>query len=156
MFKGSWWRWCWQYTAGDKRRTARIICVEVKDQSKLFKTKPDNLVRNMIKERWEVGCYHQVTNYVRKTTEWAEGQHIPGVKRLANRTGGKYTERGFQEKHCIRTVLPPAEKSQKCQEPGNVRVAGAVSCLHTDWVAVTACCLPKTNFLAAINNCSME
>lgn len=31
MFKRSWWRWYWEYAAGDKRRTAGIIYVEVKD-----------------------------------------------------------------------------------------------------------------------------
>lgn len=71
-------------------------------------------------------------------------------------TGGRYALRGFQEKYNIRTVLPPAEKSQRCQEPGNVRVTGDFNCLHADWVAVTPHRLPKPYFLVAINDCSME
>jgi len=71
-------------------------------------------------------------------------------------TGGLRTpERGLQKKYNIRTVLPSAEKSQRCQEPGNVRVIGDFNCLHTDRVAVTPHCLPKNNFLVAMNDYSI-
>lgn len=60
---------------------------------------------------------------------------------------------GFQEKYSIKTVLPPAEKSQRCQEPRNVRVTGDFKHIHTDWVSITPHHLPKSSFLVAINDC---
>lgn len=37
----------------------------------------------------------------------------------------------FQEKYSIKTALSPAEKSQRCQEPRNVRVTGDFKYFHT-------------------------
>jgi len=63
-------------------------------------------------------------------------------------TGGQCAlpERDFQEEYSLRTAVPPAEKPQRCQEPGNVRVTGDFNCLCRDQAVVTTHGLARTVF----------
>lgn len=63
-------------------------------------------------------------------------------------TGRQYAlpERDFQEEYSLRTAVPPAEKSQRCQELGNVRVTGDFDYLCRDRAVVTTCGLERTVF----------